>query len=96
MQNIGSSGGYGGGTFYNVTPSSLAGALGGTPFTTTGAAAYAVPANSLAVLVGQSNAIGAGALLSGGASIGLAYNLSSNLIVPIGTSLTNTNVTLGE
>jgi hypothetical protein len=93
VQNIGTSGGYGGGTFYNVKPANLTGSAAGTAITTTGGAAYTVPANTLAGLVGLSSTIGAGDLEATGATSGLAYDLSQNLIVPV--TLTNTNVSIG-
>jgi hypothetical protein len=93
-----SSGGYDGGTFYNVNPSSLAGAPGGTALTTTAGAAYTVPAGTVPVLTSLSNSSGAGVLqpTGSGSVLGLATDLSKNLIVPIGTSLTNTNVALAQ
>ncbi len=83
------SGGYGGGTFNAVN----LGTLASTPLTTTGAAAYQVPAGFAAGVTGLANTVGAGLLAprsGSSASIGLAYDLSKDLIVPIG--FTNTNV----
>jgi hypothetical protein len=93
IQNIGTSGGYGGGSIFNVKAANLTGVAGGTALSaTTGGAAYVVPANTLAVLLGVSNTIGIGALepLGGGTSVGLAYDLSQDLIESI--TLTNTSI----
>jgi hypothetical protein len=85
------SGGYGGGTFYAVNLATLV----STALTTTGEAAYTVPAGDISGVSGLANTIGAGLLVPRGgvgASVGLAYDLSKDLIVPI--ALTNTNVSL--
>jgi hypothetical protein len=84
-------GGYGGGSFNDV---SLA-TLNSTALTTTGGAAYQVPAGDISGLAGLANTIGAGVIAprtGAGASQGAAYDLSKDLIVPI--SLTNTSITL--
>jgi hypothetical protein len=96
VQNMGN-GGYDGGTFYNVNPGSLTGALGGTALTTTGGAAYTVPTGTIPILLGLSNSIAAGVLQPmTGSTVGLAADLSKNLVVPVGTSLTNTSVALAQ
>jgi len=85
------SGGYGGGSFHAVNLASLT----STAFTTTGGAAYTVPAGDAAGVSALSTTIGAGLLEprgGSGASVGLAYDSSKSLIVPI--ALTNTNVSL--
>jgi hypothetical protein len=85
-------GGYGGGTFNAVN----VGTLASTALTTTGGAAYTVPAGYVSGFTQLSTTIGAGLLAPMGASSavsdGGAYDLSKDLIVPI--SLTNTNVGL--
>ena len=84
-------GGYGGGSLHAVNLTTLA----STALTTTGGAAYTVPAGDAAGAAGLSLSIGAGLLEprgGSGASVGLAYDLSKSLIVPI--ALTNTNVSL--
>jgi hypothetical protein len=97
VQNMGGTG-YDGGTFYNVDAAGLAGALGGTPLTMTGGAAYTVPSGTTPVIVGLANSLSGGFLqpASPGNTVGLALDLTGNLIVPIGTSLTNTSVTLAQ
>jgi hypothetical protein len=85
-------GGYGGGTFNAVN----LGTLASTALTTTGGAAYTVPAGFISGFGQLADTIGAGVFAptggSTGASMGGAYDLSKDLIVPI--SLANTNVTL--
>jgi hypothetical protein len=80
-------GGYGGGSLNSI---SITNSLTSTPFTTTGGGAYAVPQNYGAILLGLSNTIGAGDLTSGALQTGVAYDISQQLIVPIG--MANTNV----
>jgi hypothetical protein len=93
-------GGYDGGTLYNVRPGTLTGAgLGGTALTAPGGAAYTIPAGTAPALSGVSNTIGAGALQPVGganAALGLVDDLSNNLVVPIGTNLTNSSITLAQ
>jgi hypothetical protein len=83
-------GGYGGGTLNAVN----VGTLASTALTTTGGAAYTLPAGFDPGFVQIANTIGAGVLApisgSGAATQGGAFDLSKDLIVPI--SLTNTNV----
>jgi hypothetical protein len=85
-------GGYGGGTFNAVNVATLASIA----LTTTGGAAYTVPAGFVSGFAQLSDTIGAGLFAPAGgssaASMGGAFDLSKDLIVPI--SLTNTNVTL--
>jgi hypothetical protein len=85
-------GGYGGGTINAVN----LGTLAATALKTTGGAAYAVPAGFIAGLSGLSNTIGGGVFAASGggaaATLGGAYDLSKNLIVPI--ALTNTKIAL--
>jgi hypothetical protein len=80
-------GGYGGGGLNSLN---IANSLASTPFTTTGGLAYAVPQNYGGFLLGLSNTIGAGDLTSGALQTGVAYDISQQLIVPIG--MANTNV----
>jgi hypothetical protein len=80
-------GGFGGGSLNSVN---IANSLTSTPFTTIGGGAYAVPQNYGTILVGLSNTIGAGDLTSGALQTGVAYDISQQLIVPIG--MANTNV----
>jgi len=85
-------GGYGGGTLNAVS----LGTLASTAMTTTGGAAYKLPAGFDPGFVQIANTIGAGVLApisgTGAATQGGAFDLSKDLIVPI--SLTNTNVAL--
>jgi hypothetical protein len=84
-------GGYGGGTFNAVN----LGTLASTALTTTGGAAYTVPAGYLTGFEQLANTIGGGVLATMGGTgpiLGGAYDLSKDLIVPI--SLTNTNIAL--
>jgi hypothetical protein len=84
-------GGYGGGTFNAVN----LGTLTSTALTTTGGAAYKVPAGYISGLGQLANTIGAGLFATMGgssASVGAAYDLSKELIAPI--TLANTNVAL--
>jgi hypothetical protein len=85
-------GGYGGGTFNAVN----LGTLASTALTTTGGAAYTVLAGFVPAFTQIANTIGAGVLApvsgSGAATLGGAYDLSKDLVVPI--SMTNTNIAL--
>jgi hypothetical protein len=85
-------GGYGGGTLNAVN----LGTLVSTALTTTGGAAYTLPAGFDPGFVQIANTIGAGVLApisgSGAATMGGAFDLSKDLIVPI--SMTNTNIAL--
>ncbi|MFI5284295.1 MAG: hypothetical protein ACHQ0J_14350 [Candidatus Dormibacterales bacterium] len=82
-------GGYGGATLYNVD----IGTLAAHALTTTGGAAFKVPAGDLVSMFGESNTIGAGVFINlmAGGDTGVAFDLSQLLIVPV--SVSNANVT---
>jgi hypothetical protein len=85
--------GFGGGSIFDVDPTTLTGsAAGGTVLKSNGAA-YTISAGDTVGLFGLSSTIGSGfeQPAGGGTSIGLAYDLSQNLIAPI--SIANTSVT---
>ncbi len=85
--------GFGGGSIFDVDPTTLTGgALGGTVLKS-GGSAYTVPNGDTVGLIGLSSTIGSGFTqpTGGGTSVGLAYDLSQKVIAPI--SIANTSVT---